>query len=176
MRKNCIPHFIVCCLRWQRWTLAWRTPWPTTRQRSLPQASRKPWPFNHVSSSRTVVLLARAFGSSSSRLRTIAKPMERGGGNLVQRLRLVVYLMICEVLAPSQVVGNGNFWTINSTILIPKFWSFLQKCILRYVIGQFEMVAFWFMDKGVTVSVYTLYRYRILWTPSFFRIFWTGES
>ena len=68
-----------CCLRWQRWTLAWKIPWPTTRQRSLPQASRKPWPSNLVSSSRTVVLLVRAFGSSSWRLRTIVKPMERGG-------------------------------------------------------------------------------------------------
>ena len=55
------------CARWLPWTLVSQTLWPTTALRSSPLASRRPWRSSHVSSSRIVAHLARAFGSSNWR-------------------------------------------------------------------------------------------------------------
>ena len=60
------PRALIELARWLPWTLVWKTPWPATvySLRSSPLASRTPWHSRHVSSSRIVTHLARAFGSS----------------------------------------------------------------------------------------------------------------
>mmetsp|Transcript_148813 Transcript_148813/g.361334 ORF Transcript_148813/g.361334 Transcript_148813/m.361334 type:complete len:279 (-) Transcript_148813:107-943(-) len=62
--------------RSQASTLASRTPWPTTRRSPFLKVSRRPWPSSLVSSSRIEDPPARVSGSSSSRLATIALPLE----------------------------------------------------------------------------------------------------